>query len=631
MKLRSQFVLISGVPVLGIAIIFVIGIFAFNGLKEDIQHLLHFEEDRATMLNADRDAYQVLVTELNALESHTLEDLQSLDASNIENLQQVWERITGPGENFTPNMSEQFERFKSEYVIWEEESRNVLLYSLELIEDEIQVKEASANAISSFGVMRDKIDQIGEIIDNQLSGSLSASRRRNLETALSLVLNGDRDAYQAYVAQLRAPDAQSIEELQSLNDSNLENIDQTGDRVFRASQISGGTAAAIGVEFRDLFETWKTYSRKSLELSTEIYSDIVIRNQSVMNSKARFDEMRDVIDKLGEMQDARAVEEGQTMTNDLNKIILQYLFIFIFSALLAIISSVLISRSLLSSINRNIQFAEEISNGNLGVTLESTRNDEMGKLNSVLDSMRVKLKDIINSVKESSQYISSGSQQLSDSAQGLSSGAAEQASSTEQVSASMEEMSSSIDQNSDNALETKSISDSVSTKAVDSGEAVTQTVSAMKEIAEKINIVSEISRQTNLLALNAAIEAARAGEAGKGFAVVASEVRKLAENSQRSASTITELSESSLLIAEKAGKMIVELVNEIQKTSELVQEISASSSEQSQGMIQVNSAITQLDRVTQQNASASEEIASTSEELASQAIAMKNEMDFFTV
>jgi methyl-accepting chemotaxis protein len=195
----------------------------------------------------------------------------------------------------------------------------------------------------------------------------------------------------------------------------------------------------------------------------------------------------------------------------------------------------------------------------------------------------------------------------------------------------MEQMSSNVKQNADNASQTEKIAIKAASDAKEGGEAVGCTVDAMKQIAGKISIIEEISRQTNLLALNAAIEAARAGEHGKGFAVVASEVRKLAERSQRAAGEITELSSSSVSVAERAGELLAKILPNVQKTSELVQEISAACREQDTGATQVNKAIQQLNTVIQQNASAAEENSSTTVELAAQAERMQEMISFFTI
>jgi len=225
--------------------------------------------------------------------------------------------------------------------------------------------------------------------------------------------------------------------------------------------------------------------------------------------------------------------------------------------------------------------------------------------------------------------VASASQQLSSGAEQLSQGTTEQAASAEEASSAVEQMNATIRQNADNSQQTEKIALKSSTDAMDSGKAVGEAVSAMKEIARKISVIEEIARQTNLLALNAAIEAARAGEHGKGFAVVASEVRKLAERSQSSAAEISQLSASSVQVAERAGEMLTKLVPDIQKTSELVQEISAASKEQTNGADQINAAIQQLNQVIQQNAGAAEEMASTAGELASQAEQQQHMIESF--
>jgi methyl-accepting chemotaxis protein len=276
---------------------------------------------------------------------------------------------------------------------------------------------------------------------------------------------------------------------------------------------------------------------------------------------------------------------------------------------------------------RITEVAKEVADGNLVVELrERSSQDE---LMQALAAMVGKLVQVIVEVKQASGNVASGSVQLSAGAQQLSQGASEQAASAEEVSASMEQMTANVRQNADNALQTEKIAAKLSVDAKEGGEAVNETVMAMNEIAGKITIIEEIARQTNLLALNAAIEAARAGEHGKGFAVVASEVRKLAERSQRAAAEISELSTTSVRVAEQAGTMLCNIIPDFQRTAELVQEISASSKEQDAGAEQINKAIQQLDQVIQQNAGSSEEMASTAEELSSQAERLQSMISFF--
>ena len=322
------------------------------------------------------------------------------------------------------------------------------------------------------------------------------------------------------------------------------------------------------------------------------------------------------------------IDEAEIL-EPINALLIAILIAGVIIGVIVVFIAFFIATSIANPLAKGTALAQSVAEGDLTAWIDVDQKDEVGMMAAALQMMMGKLTEIVSEIRGASENVASGSEQLSSTAQELSQGATEQAASVEETTSSMEEMGSNIQQSADNSNQTEKISIQASKDAEESGQAVDQAVVAMNEIANKISIIEEIARQTNLLALNAAIEAARAGEHGKGFAVVAAEVRKLAERSQSAAGEISQLSASSVDVAGRAGEMLKKLVPDIQKTSELVQEISASSNEQNAGAEQIGKAIQQLDQVIQQNASATEEMASTSEELSSQAQMLQDTISFF--
>ena len=245
--------------------------------------------------------------------------------------------------------------------------------------------------------------------------------------------------------------------------------------------------------------------------------------------------------------------------------------------------------------------------------------------------MGQQLKKAVSQVQSAADNVAAGSQEMQMSSEKMSQGAAQQAAAAEEVSSSMQEMAANIRQNADNARQTERIALESAQYAEEGGKVVAESVMAMKQIAQKISIIKEIADQTRMLSLNATIEAARAQERGKAFSVVAAEIRNLSDVTKRAAEEISELATSSLEVSEKAGEMLATLVPSIHKTTELVQEISAASSEQSTGADHINTALQQLDQVTQQNAMTSENVATAAEELAAQAEQLRSTIKFFRI
>lgn len=341
--------------------------------------------------------------------------------------------------------------------------------------------------------------------------------------------------------------------------------------------------------------------------------------------------------ELGELSDginARIKEMLEEKDTAFTTLKYSLVLLAVFLVIIGFVTSYLTTKKLTATIGGEpemvLSIANKIAKGDLTFEISSQDRKRPGIFGAMV-IMTDELKSVITSVVNTSKNIAGASEEMSSSAQRMSDGATEQASSVEEISSSMEEMAANINQNTNNSKQTEKIAKQAAVEISESNESVVKTVVSMKTIADKISIIGEISRQTNLLALNAAVEAARAGEHGKGFAVVAAEVRKLAERSQEASKEIDSVSSQSVDIAQKSGELLKNVVPSIQKTSDLVQEITAASIEQNAGANQVNNAIQQLNRIVQENAATAEEMAAGAEELNTQSKRLKEAISFFKV
>lgn len=277
------------------------------------------------------------------------------------------------------------------------------------------------------------------------------------------------------------------------------------------------------------------------------------------------------------------------------------------------------------------EHVKNIAEGNMTSRIEKHSNNEIGEIIQDLEKMTHNLKEMVSNILSQSEMISQMSERMSRTSISISKGASDQASSIEEISSSMEEISSNMMQNSDHTKQTEQMANFSVKSANEGNRSALEMAASMKNIAEKIQIINDIAFQTNILALNAAVEAARAGEQGKGFAVVASEVRKLAERSKLASDDIANIIQTGVQSSKNVGDKLMEIVPQIEKTANLIQEIAIASREVSEGTVQINNAMMQLNEITQITASGADDMAQIASDLENQARLLENQVSVFKV
>lgn len=455
--------------------------------------------------------------------------------------------------------------------------------------------------------------------------------------SVDFLVEADRDAYQSSIAisQILSPEINTNKEkFKTKQDEIALNYRQISERYTKFYALFKSSGVNPNAKADSTFHQ----NYKKLGVINSVIDSFINKRDFIKASRLYyeqyivvFEDMRNVLNDYTDVSLDVAEKEYQSSKASLKVIVATSLSIFIIILAIILVSSILLIRSIKKPLDAAVDVTTKVSQGNLVVEINNVYNDEIGELSKSLKVMIEKIREIITSVIASSENFVASSRELSISAQQISSGANEQAASSEEISSSIEQFSSSVNQNADNA----SITEKIATQAAESikmaNDSVVRTIDAMRTIIQKISIIKEIAEKTDLLAVNAAIESARAGEYGKGFAVVASEVRKLAEHSQKAAKEIDEISISSVQTAELSGKMLAEVIPQIQNTARLVKEISATSVEQNAGVVQISQAVQQFTAVVQQNSALSEELASSSEEVSAQAQILLDNISYFSI
>lgn len=631
---------------------------AFGNVNSVIPKLQNSGKNVSLTLNADRDAYQAYVAQLEAQATFDADILKKADKDNKENIQQVYDRVVKASETFSGDMLASYNDFKQLFPQWKNLSRKTIALCFEYSERHHTREEIIEKAQNAFASMRSLIDDITEMLEAKIAVSPEAGLK--YAKAIHLVLNADRDAYQAMEARLRAMTATDFERIDAYQADSVANIQQVGARMEKASIQFDRAMMGKYLEFQNFYQAWQTSNQEAIRLSRILKQnrdDVVTVEAQAM---AKFDETRDVIDVMGSQSDqvsseyvALAYQEAETVNRlaveskkTIKSMITASIILFAVVLLILIVVSGVVVNAIVKPINNAADGLKDIAegDGDLTTRLVVQTRDEVGQLSDSFNKFIEKLQQMIIDIKQGVETLSSSSTQMESIADAMSDSAGETlqranavAAASEEMNTNMssvatvmnessanlnavasaaEEMNSTITEIAGNAENARTIATNSVSKANESTQVMNGLSQSANDIGKVVETITDISEQVNLLSLNASIEAARAGEAGKGFAVVANEIKDLAKQTSDATldiknriEDIQKSSTSSLGSIEAISTVITDVNDIVSTIATAVEEQSSATREIAQNIGQASSGVEDVNSNVNESAAVSAEIA----------------------